>query len=128
MNSKKKRVVAVILYKNGNIVQSKHFNRHKIVGSPFTIIDRLSRWNADEVIYLNIRPKNNYQIRKDLNFKMSNSFDDVIKEVSKRAFMPITVGGGISSLKEVDNYFKLGADKISINTSLLKMFSKPNQI
>jgi len=120
MITKKRRLIAVVLVKNGNVVQSKNFVEHKRVGSPFTIIDRLSRWNADEVIYLNIRPEISHQNRKDLNSENMNNFLEIVGQVSKRAFMPFVVGGGIRTFEDVQKIFDLGADKVSINTCLSK--------
>jgi len=125
MITKKNRLVTIIYFKNGNIVQSKLFKQHKVVGDPFTIIDRLSAWNADEVIYLNIRPQLSNINRQDKNIKYSSNFDDVIKFVGKKAFMPLTIGGGIRNLIDVEKYFEMGADKISINSSII---SNPNLI
>lgn len=125
MNTKKDRVVVIIFFKNGNVVQSKLFSQHKVVGDPYKIIDRLSAWNADEVIYLNIRPELTNMTRQDKNIKYTNDFDRIIEFVGKKAFMPLTVGGGIKNLKDVEKYFKMGADKVSINSSF---YSNPDLI
>ena len=100
-------------------MQSKLFKQHKVVGDPYKIIDRLSSWNADEVIYLNIRPELSNMNRQDKNIKYENDFDKIIEFVGKKAFMPLTVGGGIRNLSDVDKYFKMGADKISINSEIV---------
>lgn len=118
MKTKKKRLIVIIFFKNGNIVQSKKFKQHKVVGDPFTIIDRLNSWNADEVIYLNIRPQLEITSRQDKNIKYNNNFESIIKYVGKKAFMPLTVGGGIKNLNDVEKYFFMGADKISINSEI----------
>lgn len=109
------RVIPTVLFKNGQIVQSRNFKRHQIVGSPQIIVNRLSSWNADEIIYLNISREKNYLIRTDTKFSKTMSFVDVINEISKFTFMPLTVGGGIRSMNDIENYLKNGADKISIN-------------
>ena len=119
MITKKNRLVVIIFFKNGNVVQSKLFKQHKVVGDPYKIIDRLSSWNADEVIYLNIRPELSNINRQDKNIKYDNDFDKIIEFVGKKAFMPLTVGGGIRNLSDVDKYFKMGADKISINSEIV---------
>ena len=119
MMTKKNRLVVIVFFKNGNVVQSKLFKQHKVVGDPFIIIDRLSAWNADEVIYLNIRPELSDLSRQDKKIKYQNNFDNVIQSVAKKAFMPLTVGGGIKSLKDVEKYFEMGADKISINSQII---------
>ena len=119
MITKKNRLVVIIFFKNGNVVQSKLFKQHKIVGDPYTIIDRLSAWNADEVIYLNIRPESSHLSRQDKKIKYENNFDKIIQFVGKKAFMPLTVGGGIKNLNDVNKYFEFGADKISINSAII---------
>lgn len=119
MITKKNRLVVIIFFKNGNVVQSKLFKQHKIVGDPYIIIDRLSTWNADEVIYLNIRPDLLNSNRQDKKIKYQNDFDKIIEFVGKKAFMPLTVGGGIKSLADVEKYFDLGADKISLNSEII---------
>lgn len=118
MITKKNRLIVIIFLKNGNVVQSKLFKQHKVVGDPYTIIERLSTWNADEVIYLNIRPELSDLSRQDKKIKYQNDFDKIIQFVAKRAFMPLTVGGGIKSLKDVEKYFEMGADKVSINSEI----------
>ena len=45
-------------------------------------------------------------------------FEKIINEIGKRAFMPLTVGGGINNVKDAEKFFKMGADKISINSQL----------
>lgn len=118
MNTKKKRLIPVILFKNGNIVQSKNFLTHRIVGNAYNMIDRLNSWNADEIIYLNIRPENSQiNLRNDINIHLLKNFKDVVKVVSKKTFVPLTVGGGIKKLNQVDNLFQLGADKVFINSA-----------
>ena len=89
MITKKNRLVVIIFFKNGNVVQSKLFKQHKVVGDPYKIIDRLSSWNADEVIYLNIRPELSNINRQDKNIKYDNDFDKIIEIDGKKAFMPL---------------------------------------
>ena len=120
MNTKKNRVIVIIFFKNGNVVQSKFFKQHKVVGDPYVIIDRLSTWNADEVIYLNIRPELLNLNRQDKNTKYESDFEKIIEFVGKKAFMPLTVGGGVKSLCDIERYFEMGADKVSINSAIIK--------
>lgn len=51
---KKKRLIPVLLLKNGFLVQSKLFQRHQNLGNPVIAVKRLSEWAADELIYLDI--------------------------------------------------------------------------
>jgi len=112
----KLRLIPVILLKNGKIVQSKKFNRHQILGTPSVIVSRLSNWFADELIFLDISREKSYCLnRDDLNYVNNNSIIDIIKEVSKKSFMPLTVGGGVRTIKDVEDRLMAGADKIVIN-------------
>ncbi len=114
---KKKRLIPIILLKNGSIVKSKKFSRYQKLGNPITTVKRLSEWASDELIYLDITKEGGYDLnRDDLAFNNRSSIIDIIKDVSVFTFMPITVGGGISSLNDIEQRLSAGADKISINT------------
>jgi cyclase len=114
---KKKRLIPVLLLKNGWLVQSKDFNYYKNLGNPITAVKRLSEWAADELIYIDITKDVFYDInRDDLKYSNFNSFNKIIKEVAKSTFMPLTVGGKIRSLKDIEHRIKNGADKVIINT------------
>ncbi len=52
----KKRIIPVILLRNGLIVQSRLFKRHQLLGTPTAVVERLSNWESDELIYLDISP------------------------------------------------------------------------
>ena len=114
---KKKRLIPVLLLKNGFIVQSRNFKRHQNLGNPITAVKRLSEWASDELIYLDISKDNNYDLKRDdLYFKNLNSFLKIIEETSKQTFMPVTVGGKIKNLKDIEDRLKVCADKVSINS------------
>ena len=49
-----KRLIPVVLLRNGQVVQSKGFKRWQLLGNPSTIVSRLSNWTADELVYLDI--------------------------------------------------------------------------
>lgn len=112
------RIIPVVLFLNGMIVQSKMFKIHHRVGIPSTVLSRFSTWNADEVIFINISNEKSLDFtRDDLNFKNINNFENVLKYISMHAFMPLTVGGGITNIGQINRYFKYGADKVCINSS-----------
>ena len=112
------RIIPVILLKNNNIVQSRSFLEHKIVGDPIVIVDRLSSWNADEIIYLNISSEPKQAINRiDLRNKYNLSFLEIVKKMSKYCFAPLTVGGGITNINDARKYLDSGADKICINSN-----------
>ncbi len=118
---KKKRLIPILLLKNGFLVQSRGFERYQNLGNPITAVKRLSEWASDELIYLDISKNDAYDIRRDdQGYQNHHSFLDIIKNVSKVAFMPMTVGGHIKTLKDIEKRLSAGADKISINTKALE--------
>lgn len=113
----RKRVIPVILLRNGIIVQSRMFKRYQALGSPTAAVERLSNWASDELIYLDISTKPFYELRRDdLNHESFDDIQDIITLVSKRSFMPLTFGGGICSLDDISCRLKLGADKVTLNS------------
>jgi imidazole glycerol-phosphate synthase subunit HisF len=118
---KKKRIIPVILYKDGYVVQSKNFKDYQNLGDPFTIIERLSNWMSDEIIYLNISKNKNFSLKRE-DLKEKNKFEDyfeLMNFISKKLICPITYGGSINSLNDIEKYLRNGADKISINTAAI---------
>ncbi len=112
----KKRLIPVLLLKNGWLVQSKSFSTYQNLGNPITAVKRLSEWAADELIYLDISTDKTYDIRRDdQGYPNRKNFLEIISDVSKNAFMPITVGGKIYDIETINKYLANGADKISIN-------------
>jgi cyclase len=117
---KKKRIIPVILLRNGNIVQSKGFSRYQNIGNPLASVKKYSEWTSDELIYLDISSRENIdEKRVDLGHISFNNYDEIIDEVSKVTFMPITVGGGIKTNNDIQKKLQIGADKVSINTEAL---------
>lgn len=117
---KKKRLIPVLLLRNGWLVQSKGFKEYQNLGNPVTAVKRLSEWASDELIYLDISQDDNYDInRSDQGYPNRKYFLDIIADVSKVTFMPITVGGKIKNITDIENRLKVGADKISLNTKAL---------
>jgi len=114
---KKKRLIPVVLLKNGWLVQSFQFARHLNLGNPFWTVKRLSEWASDELIYLDISSDDSYDLRReDLGAPNRRTFMEIIADVAKVTFMPIAVGGKIRTLEDIQQRLALGADKISINT------------
>ncbi len=122
----KSRLIPVVLLRNGVVVQSKGFKRYQLLGNPITIVQRLSDWAADELIYLDISSQPIYDLRRDdLNFANRNNLLAILEDVGKNCFMPLTSGGGIKNMEDIFARIRAGADKVSINTQALK---QPNFI
>ncbi|MBC85488.1 MAG: imidazole glycerol phosphate synthase cyclase subunit [Acidimicrobiaceae bacterium] len=114
----KTRLIPVILLKDGNVVKSKNFKTYQFVGNPFEDVMRFNQWKVDELIYLNITGafNLNFNYRPDSNINSNYSTANLIKKINKNCFMPLTWGGGIRSLNEIEQVLINGADKVSINT------------
>lgn len=104
-----KRLIPVVIIKDGLVVQSYDFNKYLPIGKPKFIIEYLSEWESDEIIVIDI----------DASLQQRPVNKELIDEISKIVTVPLTIGGGINSLEIAELYFKNGADKISINSLFL---------
>lgn len=103
----KKRIIPVQLIYNNRLVKTKKFNDFRDVGNPIKSSHVYSNQDADELIILNI----------DRNDRSISGVLKILEKINENCFMPITVGGGIKSLKDAEKLFNYGADKISLNTA-----------
>jgi imidazole glycerol-phosphate synthase subunit HisF len=113
----KKRLIPILFLKNGLLVRSEGFCYHQNLGNPLAEVKRYSEWNVDELIYIDISREKYYDLRRDdLKVENKSSLLDIVHDVSKVCFMPLTFGGGIRSLEDIRQLIHNGADKITINT------------
>ena len=113
----KVRLIPVLLLKNGRMVKPKQFGKkgERDVGWPITTARIYNSQDADELIFLDINATTE-----------SRSFlSETLEKVSKDCFVPLTAGGGIKSVNDMENLLKVGADKISINSAAI---DNPNLI
>lgn len=120
----KNRLIPVLYLKNGYLVRSERFSQYNNLGNPLAQVERYSSWDVDELIYIDIAPSE-APSHRDLSLASSHgsrllSFPDVVATVAEAASMPLTVGGGIRTVKDVMRLFDAGADKISINFQAMK--------
>ncbi|MBI1984662.1 MAG: imidazole glycerol phosphate synthase subunit HisF, partial [Candidatus Wildermuthbacteria bacterium] len=106
----KKRLIACLLWNNGYIVQSIHFRHTNSVGNAITAVDFFHTWAIDEIIILDVSRDESQR----------EKFFEIIQEFSSRLFIPLTVGGKIRDKETMKRLFRLGADKICINTAAVK--------
>lgn len=104
----KVRIIPTLLYKN-NLVKGKKFKSWRVVGNLYQMIKLYNLREVDELIFFDIEASHNNKIQLDL-----------IDEFADDCFVPLTIGGGIKSLDDIENLLKVGADKICINTSAVK--------
>ena len=106
----KKRIIPCLDVKDGRVVKGINFINLKDAGDPVEQAKIYDKGGADEICFLDITASN--ENRKILFDKVSVT--------AKSCFVPLTVGGGISSVEDIKNLLLAGADKVSINTSAVK--------
>ena len=105
----KKRIGAAILIKDEWVVQSIGFKKYLPVGKPQIAVEYLTKWGIDEIFLIDISATKNGK-------SISN---EVVKESSRYCRVPLAVGGGITSVKQMEELLHSGADKIALNQVLL---------
>ncbi len=117
------RLIPLLLIKDGLIVRSQLFEFHQLIGNPVSTVERYSHWNVDELVVLDIsKSDNKHDLRRD-DLQQSyegNNILDVLKEISKVCYMPLTFGGKIKTLDDIEKRLIAGADKVVINSSAYK--------
>lgn len=117
-----KRLIPVLLLKNGLIVRSQFFRVHQSIGNPMHTVRRLSNWNVDELILLDISTEDHHDLRRDdlqVQYQASNLLG-LLPEIAKLCFMPLAVGGGIRSIEAMHDRFSAGADKCVVNSEAVR--------
>jgi len=105
-----KRIIPCLDIKDGRTVKGVNFVDLRDAGDPVELAQRYADEGADELVFLDISATE--QRRKTLA--------ELVYHVAEKLNIPFTVGGGISSVEDVDILLKNGADKISINSSAVK--------
>ncbi len=122
----KTRLIPILYIKNGLIVRSEDFSYHQNIGNIINEARRYNEWNVDELLYIDISREKTYDMRRDDHkIKSTSSIEEIISEISMVCFMPLTFGGGIRTLQDIDLRIRNGADKITLNTGA---FENPSLI
>ncbi|MFH1325863.1 MAG: imidazole glycerol phosphate synthase cyclase subunit [Candidatus Falkowbacteria bacterium] len=100
------RIIPRLDIKGPNVVKPVYTEALRIVGNPIELAQRYYNGGADEIIYMDI-VASLYQ--RNLDF-------DLLKSVAENIFIPLTVGGGIRTIYDINNALRSGADKVAINT------------
>lgn len=117
----KKRLIPVLLLKNGLLVRSELFKIHQVIGNPIYEVQRFNEWNVDELIYLDITRDEFYDLgRDDHKVKGLNDPMSILDAVSKSCFMPLTWGGRIRSIEAIRQLINHGADKVTLNYAAVR--------
>ena len=106
----KNRIIPCLDVKNGRVVKGIKFVDLKDAGDPVEQAKIYSDGGADEICFLDITASNENR----------DTIYDVVEKTSKKCFVPLTVGGGVRSLEDINKLLNCGADKVSINTAAVK--------
>lgn len=109
------RVIPTLLVKDGGLYKGKNFKQHKYVGDPINAVKIFNEKEVDELAVLDISATPS---GSGPNF-------DLLKDIASEAFMPLSYGGGFTEISEIERVFKLGFEKVVLNTSA---FMKPDLV
>ena len=113
-----KRIIPCLDIKNGRTVKGVNFVDLKDAGDPVELAKKYAQTGADELVFLDISATE----------ERRTTLIDLVRKVAAAINIPFTVGGGISSVSDVDILLRNGADKISINSSAVKNPNLINEI
>ena len=105
-----KRIIPCLDVRDGRVVKGTNFEGLKDVDDPVELAKYYNNSLADELVFYDITAS--YEGRK--------LFVNVLEKVANEIFIPLTVGGGINTIKDFDMVLKSGADKVSVNSGAIK--------
>ena len=105
----KVRLIPSLLLADGRCVKGVRFGNYRDVGHPITAAKVYEAQGADELLFLDIHAASEHR----------STLLDIIQQTAEQCFMPLTVGGGVKSVGDIQTLLRAGADKISINTAAI---------
>lgn len=112
------RLIPCLDVRDGEVVKGINFKDLKYAGNVVELAKKYYDDGADELTFLDI----------SASLEGRSAMIDIVKRCADEIFIPLTVGGGISKIEDVDNLLKAGADKVSVNSSAIKNPELINQI
>ena len=103
----KKRIIPCLDIKNGRVVKGINFVDLVDAGDPAEQAKIYNDSGADEICFLDITASHEDR----------NTILEIVKKTTEKCFVPLTVGGGVRSIEDINNLLLAGADKVSINTA-----------
>lgn len=103
----KKRLIPVLVLREGNVVQSIRFQHTNVIHTYVPIaVEHFSKWAPDELVVVDVSP----------TLEKRQIFREAIRALARECFVPLSVGGWVDSIDEIRDLLKSGADKVVINT------------
>lgn len=103
------RIIPKLDIKNGNLIKGINLEGLRVLGDPISFAKNYYNQGADEIIYLD----------NVATLYGTNNLTKFVRNTAKKIFIPLTVGGGIKNLNDIEQMLKNGADKISINSAAI---------
>jgi imidazole glycerol-phosphate synthase subunit HisF len=107
---KKIRIIPRLDVKGPNVIKGRHLEGLRIVGNPRDLARKYYEAGADEILYID----------SVASLYGRNNLIDVVRQASEEIFIPLTVGGGVRSIDDIEKILRAGADKVAINTAAVK--------
>lgn len=104
---KRPRIIPTLLIDNGNLVKTKKFNNPRYLGDPINAIRIFNEKGVDELCILDISATKD---GKELDFEL-------LQNMATESFMPLSYGGGVKSIEQIKKLFRIGYEKVVINTA-----------
>lgn len=104
------RIIPRIDIKGPNLVKGIHLEGLRVLGKPSDFAKFYFENGADELIFMDVVA----------SLYERNNLHQIISETSKNVFIPITVGGGLRNINDIRSILRVGADKVSLNTAVIK--------
>ena len=105
-----KRIIPCLDVRDGRVVKGVNFQGLRDLSSPVELGKYYSDSGADELVFYDITA----------SAEGRRLFTDILTEVARTIFIPLTVGGGINTLDDFDRVLKCGADKVSVNSGAIR--------
>lgn len=105
-----RRIIPCLDLKDGRVVKGTNFIGLRDAGDPVELASRYNDQGADEVVFLDITASK----------EKRGIIVEVIKRAADQLFLPLTVGGGLRTLDDIQRILRAGADKVSLNTSAVQ--------
>ena len=103
------RIIPCLDVKDGRVVKGVNFRGLKDAGDPVELASRYDAQGADEITFLDVSASREGR----------STMLDVVSRTAEQVFVPLTVGGGVRSVNDVDQLLRAGADKVGINTAAI---------
>ena len=106
----KKRIIPCLDIKDGKTVKGVQFEDLRIAGDPVELAEKYVKDGADELVFLDITA----------TIEGRKTMIELVEKLSLEINIPFTIGGGISSVQDVEALLKAGADKVSLNSAAVR--------